>query len=225
MPRLIITVPGKKPQPYRLQLDRQLTRFGRGSENDIVINCPSVSVHHAEMERVEGGFRLRDLESTNGTKLEGKRSKLVALREDQDITLGDVSFEFQLSEEERDALALEKPIEDSPIVSESTGEKLPDIDDDDEKPRPKKSRREERPEKPVESASQPGVMVSFLLTLLFFALVLAAFVGGMEIHHRKITEKATGHPRSLIQEMMDHRFAQPAPAPAPASEDAPAGAE
>ena len=52
MPRVTITVPDKKPQPYRFQLDRKLTRMGRGSENDIVIDCASVSVHHAEMERV-----------------------------------------------------------------------------------------------------------------------------------------------------------------------------
>lgn len=225
MPRILITVPGKKPQPYRFQLDRQLTRLGRGSENDIVIDCPSVSVHHAEMERVEGGFRLRDLDSTNGTKLDGKRKKIIDLRKDLGITLGDVIFEFQLSEEEQEALAREKPIEESPIVAEPVKDEEPDSEDE-EKPKRKPSR--DRTPKPVESTPQPSVLVSFLLTLLFFVLVIAAFVGGMEIRHRQSTAKVLGKPRSLMGEMMDHRFspASPAPATDPAeSPDAPAGAE
>lgn len=225
MPRIIITVPGKKPQPYRFQLDRQLTRFGRGSENDIVTDCPSVSVHHAEMERVEGGFRLRDLDSTNGTKLDGKRKKIIDLREGMDIKLGDVIFEFQLSEEEQEALAREKPLEESPIIAEPVEDEEP-VSRDEEKPKRKPSR--DRAAKPVESTAQPSVLVSFLLTLLFFVLVIAAFVGGMEIRHRQSTGKVLGKSRSLMGEMMEHRFspASPAPATQPSeASDAPAGTE
>ena len=75
MPRITITVPDKLPQPYRFPLDRQVVMIGRGSENDIVIECGSVSLRHAEMVRVEGGYELRDLDSTNGIKLDDRRSE------------------------------------------------------------------------------------------------------------------------------------------------------
>ena len=61
MPRVTITVPDRNPQPYRFQLDRQAVNMGRGSDNDIVIEDGSVSVRHAVMERIEGGYQLRDL--------------------------------------------------------------------------------------------------------------------------------------------------------------------
>ena len=61
MPRVTITVPEKNAQPYRFQLDRPVVSLGRGSENDIAIESGSVSVHHAEMRRIEGGYELRDI--------------------------------------------------------------------------------------------------------------------------------------------------------------------
>ena len=103
MPRVTITVPDKMPQPYRFPLDRQVVMIGRGSENDIAIDCGSISVRHAEMVRIEGGYELRDLGSTNGIKLDGRRSDAIALRHGATVRLGDVAFDFQLSEEERDA--------------------------------------------------------------------------------------------------------------------------
>ena len=42
--------------------------MGRGSDNDIVIDSGSVSGSHAEMRRIEGGYELVDLGSTNGIK-------------------------------------------------------------------------------------------------------------------------------------------------------------
>ena len=80
MPRVTITVPEKNSQPYRFALDRKSVTLGRGSENDIVVDCASISVHHAVMERIEGGYQLRDLGSTNGTKLEGENARPAASR-------------------------------------------------------------------------------------------------------------------------------------------------
>ena len=100
MPRVTITVPEKTPQPYRFQIDRQSVTLGRGSENDIAIDCGSISVKHAEMLRVEGGYELRDVGSTNGIKLDGERMDVIRLRSGLGVKLGDVSFDFLLSDEE-----------------------------------------------------------------------------------------------------------------------------
>ena len=48
--------------------------IGRGPQNDLVIQGPdvaSVSNQHLEIRGDAGGFRLRDMDSTNGTKVNG----------------------------------------------------------------------------------------------------------------------------------------------------------
>lgn len=98
MPRIIITVPGKKPQPYQFKPERKNIQIGRGSSNDIVVDCPSISTIHAELVRNDdGGYELRDLGSTNGIKKDGKRHEIVALGETEHLKLGDAAFEFHLA--------------------------------------------------------------------------------------------------------------------------------
>lgn len=118
MPRVIITVPGSNPQPYLFQLDRKSVTLGRGSINDIVVDCGSVSVRHAEMRRVEGGYELRDLGSTNGLKVHGETSEVVPLHDGDTVRMGDVAFEFRLSADELEVISRERPLEESPIIRE-----------------------------------------------------------------------------------------------------------
>ncbi len=224
MPRVTITVPGKKSQPYRFQADRQTTRLGRGSENDIIIDCPSVSVYHAELERVPGGFQLRDLDSTNGTKLDGERKRVIPLRDGMTVRLGDVDFEFQLTEEEKVIMAGEKPVDEFPVTPDEDADapgdrdrgpaRLPELEKEPARPhQPPRPRVED-----LESARTPSAMASFGMTLLLFALAIGAFVAGMELAHRKLTK------RSLIGEMASGPYTVEAAQP-PAEEAAPAGTE
>jgi len=46
--------------------------IGRDMSAGIVLGDPSVSGHHAAIERVQGGWRLTDLGSTNGTSVGGR---------------------------------------------------------------------------------------------------------------------------------------------------------
>lgn len=48
------------------------TRIGRAPDNDLVLEAPSVSKRHAVIARREGGFVLEDLDSTYGTRLDGR---------------------------------------------------------------------------------------------------------------------------------------------------------
>lgn len=98
MPRVTITLPEKNAQPYRFGLDRKFIRIGRGSDNDIVIDSSSVSVKHAEMRRVVGGYELGDVSSTNGIKHLGVRHEKIALVSGMSLRLGDVSFDFTLTD-------------------------------------------------------------------------------------------------------------------------------
>lgn len=172
MPRVIITVPEKNAQPYRFSLDRKSVSIGRGSDNDIVIDSGSVSGQHAEMRRVEGGYELGDVGSTNGIKQRGVRHDRIALESGMSLRLGDVSFDFTLTDEELDTIAREKP----------AGQRLPPIEPaseipDEEAPKPKR-----RPTPPPEPAG-----VSFGMIVLFLLLAAAAFATGFSIRHQKDT--------------------------------------
>ena len=168
MPRITITVPEKNAQPYRFQLDRQTVTLGRGSDNDIAIESGSVSVHHAEMRRIEGGYELHDVGSTNGIKLDGIRYEEIPLRSGATVKIGDVSFDFQLSDEECEALTREKPPQPSPITREA---EIPAA-----------------PPAPPASAASGGS--GFGATLIFLILAAAAFFAGLAIRHQKDTGKS-----------------------------------
>ena len=191
MPRITITVPEKNAQPYRFQLDRQMVTLGRGSDNDIAIESGSVSVHHAEMRRVEGGYELHDAGSTNGIKLDGVRHEVIPLHRGSTVKIGDVSFDFALSEEESEALAREKPPEPSPITREA---ELP----------------AKRPRQPASTPSDGGG--GFGAILFFLILAAGAFFAGLAIRHQKNTGG------SLIQAIKAKTSvkASPAPSVAPA---------
>ena len=202
MPRVIITVPDKVAQPYRFQLDRKVVTLGRGSENDIAIDCGSVSVRHAEMCRVEGGYELRDLGSTNGTKLDGTRHDVIPLRSGMSVKLGDVNFEFTLSEEELEAIARERPMEDSPVVREPEIE-LPQRG-------PAADEAERRSSRPAQAAPGPAGL-GFASILVFLVLAAAAFFAGLSVRYQKETG---GSLWEAMQAKNTPAPAEPAAAPA-----------
>lgn len=187
MPRVTITVPEKNAQPYRFQLDRQVVSMGRGSDNDIAIDSGSVSVTHAEMRRIEGGYELHDIGSTNGIKLDGVRYDVIPLRSGATVKIGDVAFDFMLSEEENEALAREKPQEPSPITMDP-GLPAP--------PRPKRSTY----------TPQPSSSLTFGGTLMFLILAAVAFFTGLAVHYQKDTGA------SLIEALKMRWTANSAPA-------------
>jgi len=49
------------------------TRIGRAPDNDIVLNANTVSSYHAEIFVKNGQFHIKDMDSTNGTKVDGER--------------------------------------------------------------------------------------------------------------------------------------------------------
>jgi hypothetical protein len=77
-------------------LDRPVTRIGRGSTNDIVIQDTQSSRHHAEITRQGDQLIVQDLGSTNGTFVNGERITAPRLlRPGDQIRIGETSFGFQ----------------------------------------------------------------------------------------------------------------------------------
>ncbi len=80
-------------------LDKSLVRIGRKPDNDLVIAEGTVSGHHAEIERREGQFFLRDLNSANATKVNDQKVQGEVRLENGDILRFDV-FGFTFTEED-----------------------------------------------------------------------------------------------------------------------------
>lgn len=105
MPKVIITDPGENPESYRFKLKRDAITIGRGSSNDIVTKCRRASKEHCVIERVEGGYIMRDLASTNGIELKKTIMEVVDLKDGTKVLIGDAVLHFKISAEEREELS------------------------------------------------------------------------------------------------------------------------
>ncbi|MDD5260500.1 MAG: FHA domain-containing protein [Methylacidiphilales bacterium] len=93
MPRLIVKSPEFEGQIFELN-GTKLT-VGRTEDNSIHIRHPSVSSHHAEL-RLEGGdYKLVDLNSTNGTRVNDERATETMLRNQDLVMFGNILLAYQ----------------------------------------------------------------------------------------------------------------------------------
>ena len=81
-------------QDRRYEIEKDATAIGRRSENEVVVSDASVSGRHAVILREGGRYRLRDLDSTNGTMVNGAPVRETLLTPRDVIGFGDVQFEF-----------------------------------------------------------------------------------------------------------------------------------
>ncbi|HXE80558.1 MAG TPA: FHA domain-containing protein [Vicinamibacterales bacterium] len=73
-----------------VQLGRRGLTIGRGEQNDVVLQDPDklVSRFHAELRPEGGGYVLIDLNSQNGTWVDGRRMNRVVMRAGVPVTIG-----------------------------------------------------------------------------------------------------------------------------------------
>ena len=75
--------------------DKAEVRFGRTSDNEVVVLDPAASRSHARIVAGDAGFTIEDLGSGNGTKLNGvKLTAPSALQHGDTITIGDTVYTF-----------------------------------------------------------------------------------------------------------------------------------
>ena len=79
-------------RPFRRE--PTVTRIGRSPANDVVIDEEGVSWFHAEMRISDDGPRLVDLNSHNGTFVNGRKIEAIDLAELDLVTIGAVTFRF-----------------------------------------------------------------------------------------------------------------------------------
>ena len=71
--------------------------IGRSPDVGVVVNDTNVSRRHAEVWRTSEGVAIRDLQSTNGTYVNGHRISAVSLSPRDDITVGPLHFRIELA--------------------------------------------------------------------------------------------------------------------------------
>jgi pSer/pThr/pTyr-binding forkhead associated (FHA) protein len=83
-----------KNAAYDYELRNPITVFGRGTDTDVRLTDSSVSRRHAEIRSANGATRLTDLQSTNGTTVNGEAVTSAALNDGDEIRLGEASITF-----------------------------------------------------------------------------------------------------------------------------------
>ncbi|MDO8462615.1 MAG: sigma 54-interacting transcriptional regulator [Deltaproteobacteria bacterium] len=105
--QLQITEPSGKKQT--LLMKRSPFRIGKGSHNDVILADQYVSDQHCKIRLSDGDWILKDLASTNGTFLAGKKVQETALTDGQQIRLGKTEIVFKtVKTEERIAPDLDE---------------------------------------------------------------------------------------------------------------------
>jgi len=91
----ILVIRRQDAATIQIEWDRPILTLGRDPANDIVIDHPLASRRHARLERDENGYLIRDLDSTNGTYVNGERIEGVQTLHNQDrIWIADAEIVF-----------------------------------------------------------------------------------------------------------------------------------
>jgi predicted component of type VI protein secretion system len=96
--KLVLHVPGGGTRDIRLDRDR--ITIGRRADNDVHLPYPAVSADHAAVITVREDSFLEDLQSTNGTLVNGKRITKHFLRDHDVIDVGRVQLVYVVNDEE-----------------------------------------------------------------------------------------------------------------------------
>jgi hypothetical protein len=92
--RLVITSGPK--EGLEIELPREQLTIGRSGESGLVIRDDYTSTHHARLMLWNNGWVVQDLDSTNGTYLDGKRVTVpTPIPNNTPIKIGTTTFELR----------------------------------------------------------------------------------------------------------------------------------
>jgi ABC-type multidrug transport system ATPase subunit/pSer/pThr/pTyr-binding forkhead associated (FHA) protein len=105
------------PEIRPIPLGAALITLGRLPDNNVVLNHPQVSGHHARLEQTQGGYRITDLGSTNHVYVNAQRISHQILQPGDEVRIGPFKLTYtgtQLTQQDEsngiriDALHLKK---------------------------------------------------------------------------------------------------------------------
>ena len=96
MAKLVLLSQGLLGRTHELKVDT--TTIGRVDDNTFPITEPSVSSHHCEILRKGSEVIVRDLNSTNGTFINGEKVSESVLKPGQILRLGQIEMRLETEE-------------------------------------------------------------------------------------------------------------------------------
>jgi pSer/pThr/pTyr-binding forkhead associated (FHA) protein len=107
MARLVVQHKDRDPQVY--QIVGPVTVIGRGDDTDLLLPDVSVSRSHCSVRRTADGWEIKDMQSSNGTLLNGRKMQCKPLGDGDRIQIGKflLSFEAPVGEMETNEKARE----------------------------------------------------------------------------------------------------------------------
>jgi pSer/pThr/pTyr-binding forkhead associated (FHA) protein len=82
-----------------VELVKDLTLFGRDDDCDVRLDHKSVSKLHCVVVKADGLLLLRDLGSTNGTRVNGQRVRRAALLPNDFLTIANLRYQVKCGAE------------------------------------------------------------------------------------------------------------------------------
>lgn len=73
---------------------KSVTTLGRALDNDVVLEAGDISRHHARLEFADDQIRVVDLNSTNGTRVNGKTVRTQPVRPGDEVAFGTLTAEI-----------------------------------------------------------------------------------------------------------------------------------
>ena len=173
------------------------TTVGRHPDSIIVLDCPSVSGHHAIIELQDDDCLVIDQQSSNGTRVNGATIEEARLKDGDRVAFGDIQAVYYSGE---------PPIEGEEVAAAvpTIFVPPPELPNDTAPPPPPADYRKvgKPPAKPrsvrrvtgYPDTSESGCLTALIVMGLFFA----AFAAGMFMRHYKDTEGG-----NLFSDLMD----------------------
>lgn len=91
---LVLIYPPGQDMGKRYHLDKSEIVLGRGADCDLVVDRDSVSRRHARVYRANGRWRVKDLESTNGSYVNDRQVHDHPLNDSDFVKIGAAIFKF-----------------------------------------------------------------------------------------------------------------------------------
>jgi pSer/pThr/pTyr-binding forkhead associated (FHA) protein len=92
--KLVVTAGDKAGMEIALS-GRQLT-IGRAGDSDLIVDDEYASTHHAKLVFINGEWLVQDLDSTNGTYLDGQRvATPMVVAANTQVRVGQTTFELR----------------------------------------------------------------------------------------------------------------------------------
>jgi pSer/pThr/pTyr-binding forkhead associated (FHA) protein len=99
-PRAVLVICNGGFEGMEYEIEAEETIIGRNPTTDITLLDENISREHSIIlfDSTVGSYSIEDLQSTNGTKVNGKRTRSADLSDTDEIEIGHTRFRFLLKD-------------------------------------------------------------------------------------------------------------------------------